>query len=559
MGRKMALFVFPAKLQGLFLAAVWAIILAGPALVHGFQIDTGSEDVKLRWDNTFRYTLSQRVKGQNDAILKSPNNDDGDRNFDVGIVSNRLDILSEFDAVYKQSYGVRFSGAGWYDERYHEHLDNNSPGTSNRRVGTGLSDYTKRYFSGPSGELLDAFAFGKFEAGETPVSIRAGRHTVYWGESMLAFGGANGISYAQSPVDLAKALAQPGVELKEIYRPLNQVSVQVQPLPSLSIAAQYFLQWEPVRFPESGSYLSFADPYLKGGESLFTGPGLKLPHGYDIEPDRTGDWGISARWSPEWLAGTVGAYYRNFSDKVPQLLIDASPMMSGGTPDYRFSYPGNISLYGLSFAKQILGVSVGAEVSYRHNMPLLSVPVTVGVPGAAAVPGKGGVAGARGETFHSLVNFLYLVNRTPLFDKAEVLAEFTYGRYLHVSRGEQYFKGNDAYTGLDHVTRDAMSGALNFTPTWYQLLPGVDMSMPLSIASGLFGVSAVGMGGSSQNGSYSAGLSFDILARYTATINYSGFFGNYRTDATGGIASSGDVFALLKDRDMVTLTLKTTF
>jgi hypothetical protein len=104
-----------------------------------------------------------------------------------------------------------------------------------------------------------------------------------------------------------------------------------------------------------------------------------------------------------------------------------------------------------------------------------------------------------------------------------------------------------------------MTGALNFTPTWYQVLPGVDLSMPLSIASGLFGVSAVSTGGSAKNGSYSAGFAFDILARYTATLNYSGFFGNYRADATGGISSSGDIFALLKDRDMVTLTLKATF
>lgn len=551
-------------------------LVVSPALVLAFEIPAGNEDVKLRWDNTFRYTLSQRVKGQNDAILKSPNNDDGDRNFDVGIASNRLDILSEVDAVYKDKYGIRLSGAGWYDQRYHDHLDNNSPSTSNHlsngQPSVGLSDRVDRYYAGPSGELLDAFAFGKFEIGDIPVNMRVGRHTVYWGESMLPFGGAHGISYGQSPIDLGKALAQPGVELKEIFRPLNQVSVQLQPLPTLSIAGQYFMQWEPSRFPEAGTYLGFADPYLRGGESLYVplpvGPGgsmvpVGLGHSGDIEPHQARDWGVSARWSPEWLGGTVGFYYRNFSDKLPQLLINGTivptPIGPQAMPtSYRFAYADNIDLYGISVAKQILGVSVGSEVSLRHNMPLLSNPALVGIPGSP-VPGRGDTAGAKGDTFHALVNFLYTINRTPLFDKADCLTEFTYSQWLHVSQGADVFKGNAAYSGLDHVTKDAMSGALNFTPTWYQVLPGVDISMPLSIASGLFGVSAVQTGGSAKNGSYSAGLSFDILARYTATLNYSGFFGNYRTDPTGGISSSGDIFALLKDRDMVTLTLKATF
>jgi len=571
--KKMALLNSAPKMLPLAYLSVFVVVLSMilfPALVCGFEIPTGNEDMKLRWDNTFRYTLSQRVKGQNDAILKSPNNDDGDRNFDVGIVSNRLDILSEVDAVYKDSYGFRLSGAGWYDQRYDDNLDNNSPATSNHlangQPSVGLSEDTEKYYKGLDGELLDAFAFGKFEIGDTPVSVRAGRHTVYWGESMLPFGGAHGISYGQSPIDLGKALAQPGVELKEIFRPLNQVSIQSQIAPTFSIAGQYFLQWEEDRFPESGSYLGFADPYLKGGEALISqlplGPGGSLVpvwfrHAGDIEPHNARDWGLSARWSPEWLNGTVGVYYRNFSDKLPQLLIDASAGPAS-LPSYRFAYADNIDLYGISFAKQILGVSIGSEISIRHNMPLQSNPAVVGIPGAP-VPGRGDTAGAKGDTFHALVNFLQVINKTPLFDKADCLAEFTYSQWLHVSQGNDVFKGNSAYSGLDQVTKDAMTGAVNFTPTWYQVFPGVDLSMPLSIASGLFGVSAVQTGGSKGNGSYSAGLSFDILARYTATLNYSGFFGNYRRDATGGISSSGDIFALLKDRDMVTFTLKATF
>src|SRR5512136_106711 len=98
MSKKMALRNSAPKMLPVGPLLVFVAVLSTllfPALVCAFEIQTGSEDFKLRWDNTLRYTLSQRVKGQNDAILRSPNNDDGDRNFDVGIVSNRLDILSE--------------------------------------------------------------------------------------------------------------------------------------------------------------------------------------------------------------------------------------------------------------------------------------------------------------------------------------------------------------------------------------------------------------------------------------------------------------------------------
>ena len=94
-------------------AAILAMAPLGVA--HTFQFDTGNEDLEVRWDNTVRYNLADRVNSQNDALLKSPNNDDGNRNFDKGIVSNRLDVLSEFDVVYQKRYGFRLSAAGWYD------------------------------------------------------------------------------------------------------------------------------------------------------------------------------------------------------------------------------------------------------------------------------------------------------------------------------------------------------------------------------------------------------------------------------------------------------------
>ncbi|MGJ7510540.1 DUF1302 domain-containing protein, partial [Variovorax sp. GT1P44] len=147
-------------------------LLALAASTHAMEIDTGNPDVVLRWDNTLRYNLGQRVQGQDKSILGNPNFDDGDRNFsNHSLIANRLDLLSELDLVVDKKYGFRVSGAAWADPAYNS-LDNRSNATANTLqygVPTAgvLSDYTSRYAKGPSGELLDAFVFGNTDIGDT--------------------------------------------------------------------------------------------------------------------------------------------------------------------------------------------------------------------------------------------------------------------------------------------------------------------------------------------------------------------------------------------------------
>lgn len=553
---------------GLYVAA--AVSCFGACGEAGaFQVDTGNEDFSLRWDNTFRYTYANRVKEQNKALLGDANIDDGNRNFDKGTVSNRLDVLSEFDAAYIKDYGIRISGAGWYDQAYEGNLDNSSVFTSNHMANgqpaLGLSHETKRYYRGPSGELLDAFAYGKFTLGEVPVNVKVGRHTILWGEALLGSGGVQGINYAQSPIDVGKLLAQPGVEIKEMLRPLNQVSVQTQPTKELTVAAQYYLQWEENRMPGAGSYLSFADLLGPGSETLVAGfdPAthslIRLNRGSDVTPGDSGDWGVSARWSPAWLEGTVGLYYRNFSDKSGQMVI--SPM----THSYHFVYASDIDQYGISLSQQILGVSIGTEVNYRKNMPLQSEAALVGpafIPGAVApvLPGSGETYGTRGDTVHAVINFLKLFSDTPVFNAASLLTEFAWDQWLNTSQGANLFKGRSSYSGKDRVTKDHVAAAVVFTPTWYQVFSGVDLSMPMSVAMGLAGTSAIIAETNNKNsGQYGFGLSADIFQRYKVDLTYSGFFGTFDVNPFSGQVTANSPFPNLKDRDMIALTLKSTF
>ena len=174
-----------------------------------------------------------------------------------------------------------------------------------------------------------------------PMNIKAGQHTVFWGDSLLLSGAIHGVSYAQNSLDILKGFATPGAEAKELFRPRGGLTLQLQPTTDLSLAAQWFYNWQAVRAPESGSYLTAQDGLQFGGDSIILGanpfaaafPGspalARAWNNQGVAPSRysasLGDWGISARWSPAWLDGTLGFYFRNATDILPQVVLTPRP------------------------------------------------------------------------------------------------------------------------------------------------------------------------------------------------------------------------------------------
>ncbi len=597
------------------LSAALASISAIAGDAAAFEIDTGNPDIEMRWDNTIRYSLGRRVQGQDSAILGNPNADDGDRNFsNDSIVTTRFDLLTELDLVWQKNFGGRVSAAAWWDPAYNS-LDDTSTATANTLVSGvpvagQLSPYTSRYAKGVSSEWLDAFAFANFDVGGVPVKIRAGQHTVYWGESLFLGGLVHGIAYSQNSVDLAKGLATPGTEAKEFFRPRGGLTIQAQPAQDLVLAGQWFYNWQAVRLPESGSYLSSTDFLNFGGDSLIVGPDQRLWNTQGIPPSRysasIGDFGLAARWSPEALDGTLGFYYRNATDILPQLIVTPgvqtlpSPQACqsvGGQPlaptsptpclinraatnvgelqnfgkvgTYQTAYGKDIHIYGVSLAKQIAGVSMGAEVSYRQNMPLLSDPVAAlpaplaaVVPGAiatTAIPADGDTPGALGSTWHGVLNAIAVVPKTALFDTADLLTELTWMHVSSVTQNEAVYRGRAGYVGVDKPTSWYAGLAINFTPTWFQVFPGVDLKLPLTWAAGLGGTAATLFGGNKNAGTWSAGLGAEIYHKYFVNLSYIGYYGKNDTAANGAATTFAGPFAGLADRGWVSLTLKTTF
>lgn len=590
--------------------SVAAVVMAlgGMNAAQAMEINTGNSDIEMRWDNTVRYNIGVRA-GHQSKIGNNPNYDEGDYKFDRGdIVTNRLDLISEFDFVYQKKYGFRVSGAGWYDNAYRDTEAKRNPSIplANQRVGgyvnDNYSDWTDKYYH-QGGELLDSFVFASFDVGGMPLSLKAGRHTLFWGESLLLGGALHGVSYSQSPIDLAKGFATPGVEAKELFRPLNSVSGQLQVTNELSLAGQYFFDWEAFRYPEGGTFLGPIDVTFNGPQQAFVGAlGSTLPQARVQEPDKRGDFALSAKWSPEVLDGTLGFYYRNYTDKLLGLFVTRNAALSPvGNPlrlQYGQFYGEDIDLYGISLSKQIAGVSVGTELSYRHNTPLTGqflgfTPGALVGPLAALKPLlfsnngaditlKDNSYQARGNTIHLVVNALGVIPKTPLFDTASYVVEGVYSHLKDVTDNKDMFYGegygvcNKAlkthasalvrgqYKGKwdGCATTDYYGLAVNFTPTWFQVLPGIDLSAPLSWSRGMKGNSALAFAGNEENGQYALGLAADAYQKYRFDIKYVDYFGATRNGNIGGqnaTISQNGFSTLLKDRGHIVATFKTTF
>ena len=107
------------------LAPLLAVALLGAQQAQAIEFETG-EDWTVHWDNTLKFNYGIRVEDQDDAVFLQGDNaatgilaDDGDLGWDQwDTTTARLDILSEFDAVWKNNFGVRISAAGWYDYAY---------------------------------------------------------------------------------------------------------------------------------------------------------------------------------------------------------------------------------------------------------------------------------------------------------------------------------------------------------------------------------------------------------------------------------------------------------
>jgi hypothetical protein len=544
----------PGRVASSVIAATLVQLAAVP-LAWSTEFDTGNPDLKLRWDNTVKYSAAFRLKSQDPAQVVDANTDDGDRNFNKGLINNRVDLLSELDLSYKDS-GVRVSGAAWYDAVYNRQNDNDSPATASQ-VSVAHDQFTDaaRRLHGRKAELLDAFAYTRFDVGQMPATVRLGRHTVLYGETL--FFGDNGIAGGQAPVDVVKLLSVPGTQFKELLMPVNQVSGQLQINPNFTIGGYYQFEWRSNRIPASGSYFSAAD-YVGPGAERFFAPG-SFGHVYfdrvdDIRPKNSGQGGLQLRYRPSSEIAEFGFYLTRYHDKDFNLYLMPSevpdlPSIGG----YRHVFGEDIKAFGASASTTLAGANVALEVSTRHDAPLVSDPVVAFGAGNTT----GTAAYAIGNTAHANVSAIYVMNGSPLWDGGSLLAEVAWNRVLSVTKNPAARDPN--------TTRDASGMRLLFTPEYYQIMPGIDLAVPIGLGYAISGRSSTNVkfaGGAEHGGDLSIGASFDLRKTCKLGLNLVHFYGGRGTFITPNVPPQATVLPYRqtnKDRDFLSFSLQTTF
>lgn len=537
---------------------VAAIALAA-ANAQAVQIDTDNSDLSLRWDNTVKLSGAYRVKSPDAALLGNPNNDDGDRNFGRGLVSRRVDWFTEFDAVYQRRFGLRLSGAAYYDAAYNTSNDN--PGFAGGAYPNQTSVASNRFpdatrdLHGRKAELLDAFVFAKFDLGESPGSVRAGRHAILWGESL--FLGGNAISGGQQPVDVVKLLSVPNTQFKEAIRPVPQVSGQVQLSSTVSLGAYVQTAWESSRVPAVGSYFSDADPAVDGGENLILGPGAPLAtRQADFKPKNSGQGGVQLKLRGD--GADFGLYAIRFHAKTPQLvpLLVMSPSgpMPGG---YTMVYHEGISAFGGSVSKTFDNFNVAVEASTRRNQDLAS---TQGADASAFAPvaktnNTDNPGYAVGNTAHINVSTIGSLGPSLLWKEANLAAELAWNRVLSITQ--------NAAAKDPNATRDGVALRLVLEPVYRGVFDGVDIGVPIGIGYAPKGSRPLAM--SSPNawipengGDITLGLNASVNDAWRATLSFTHYYGKAATfnDLANNAYSWQQTY---KDRDFIAASLRYSF
>lgn len=522
-------------------------------LAYAIQIDTGNPDLRVNWTNEIRLGLGWRVEDIDSNIGDDPTGHHSDYFAERGdMTKRRLDILSEFDLIYKDDYGFRVSATGWYDHAYRDSKLKGNPMYEGAAAypGNKLSRQAQRYYHGPSGEILDAFVFGRFELGDIPLQVKAGQHSLIWGISQV--NSSDAISWSQQPANLQKGAEVPGASPKELAMPLPQLSFQTNLSDSVSLSGYYQFDWKPNRQAEGGTFLGGPDFFYGDQGRILTGtfiPGmgwLYVNQGDIFEPkDKYGNaYGVLLNFTPDWMVGgNIGLVYRRMNEMQPWLgLMSFDPTDPFVFSRFHQSYNTGVDLFGAYTNFSWMDISWGAEISTRRGTALDSNSELIF---------DGDITGATGNTWHGLINAQIPMPNTRLYDTSILVAELSYTYLDKITHNEERFwKCDKASDGPGCGTRNASSFSLIMQPTWNQVLPGVDLTGSAILAGyGLHGNSPTLMGPAKRAFAWSLGVTADVHQRYKIGVLYSD-----SGDSEERLGAMGNT-----DRGRIDLTFRTNF
>ncbi|MCD6534139.1 MAG: DUF1302 domain-containing protein [Deltaproteobacteria bacterium] len=388
-----------------------------------------NDDVRIQLDSTLSYGLMWRVQSRDKDIIglanggtkHSCNYDDGNLNYDTGLISNALKITSELDIDAKW-WGAFVRATAFYD------FENET----GRRDRTELSS-AARDAVGSDFDLLDCYLWISHEVAGMPLQIRLGDQVVSWGESTFIQNSINSIN----SVDVSK-FRVPGAELKEGLTPEGMIWATISPTENFSIEAFYEYDWEETKIDPPGTYFSGADFVGDGAKKLMLGFGavpdmgdasvadtfMGVTRGKTEEADSQGQYGVALRYYSEALHNTEFSFYAmNYHNHIFNMniqlgdmaalqkagatgaaagaaaamavyqaagvapgtnpAVDAKAAATGAavgkayavdsyakSSRYFTTYEEDLTLYGVGFNTEIAGIGWQGEVSYRPDAPL---------------------------------------------------------------------------------------------------------------------------------------------------------------------------------------------
>jgi hypothetical protein len=148
---------------------------------------------------------------------------------------------------------------------------------------------------------------------------------------------------------------------------------------------------------------------------------------------------------------------------------------------------------------------------------------------------------ATGQTLSVLLNTFSGGMRGNFFcDSQDLIAEIAYVTEVGAD--------NENYVDRTNYDKDGLAAQVVYTPTWYQPIPGLTLTMPMGVAYAFKGkpTTVLWGGGPHEGGSFNVGLGGKYNEVWTFEMTYRNYFGD--TD-----------YQAHADRDYVSFFLRRTF
>ncbi|MCE4056968.1 DUF1302 domain-containing protein [Pseudomonas sp. Au-Pse12] len=511
----------PCSRTALLATSVSLLLCTPPLAALEFEFN---DEFKVQNSNVVSYGLAWRTAKPAHALSgrNNANGNDGNNAFKRGnLISHRLGVVSDADFSFRQDYGLFVRASAFYDDVYHRR-NSNSSGTSNcfaagqcARADQFSSD--TRDMHGGTVEMLDNYLYGTWQVGGRPLNLRLGRQVVYWGESVY---NGNGIASAMNPVDASKSNV-PGVEVKERTLPTGQLFASYGLSEALDLQFYYQYEWKKTRLNAVGSYFSTSDLIDEGGYSNSTGQLLRLK---DDKPRDSGQFGLGLRYVAQSLNNTeFGLYRLRYHSKTP--VVDNLSRRGA----YQARYYEDIQLYGASFATVVGDTNINGELSVQNRLPL-----AVNLGGARHT--------TRGKTAQVLLSMTHGFGQTPFSDTFSLTGEVGYNRVLSVDKA---YLARRAPSDQLWNDRSAWGYTLRASARYIEVMPGWDLTIPLTFNQGVNGNSSLGSYNQGRN-RLSLGGTLEYLGNLSLEATYNAYLGSPRYNS-------------LADRDHIALNAKYSF